>query len=665
MKRATLILLIAALLGTLASGLPTLAHPLKVPHENPATAAETGTEYNYISTFGHIIDLAAASQYRSAGERLKELRQASLPAAVTGIFDQYTGLYQQLFTALDNLERQMGEASSLLARNRIEEARVLLDTAGPAIDDAGRLANDIQAATDSLDEKLGSLSRMLPDDPLANACRQLQGEVTRLDGIIGSFEVLERDLNVRSQRLAGLTPVELSLEIAPATAFVGDWVTASGRLKSQGHPLVRRTVGIVAYNITLATAMTRYDGSFQVPFKVPYKYTGSTTFSAAYEPSGNDAAVYLGAVSPLFNVAAEYYDSQLTVAAPETVYPGHSFTISGEVTPGDDPTGRELVVTLHGEDLIDTTVPGQFSLEVTPPSSIPPGTENLTVSIRPQGRYAGAFVTRSVTAVMTNLRVRAETPAIVLLPGTVHIGGIVLNGPAPVGGAPVNINLNRWHATTLTVPDGTFDAEVPLKMAPAAAPLADNPFYVDPFSTSLPFNISPLGWQELKIDAEVPGSPLGAFELKKQVVSVNPLAAGLLAAALAVAWLFLYRRQIKPVPLGAPAAPQEPRTTPPLAPLLAPLPRLTGLRGKVLAAYRSALAAVEKTAGVVMGPDTTLREFLGLASMPSPATRDTFSELTGLAEGALYSGNAPHREAATRAEKLAHNVKEDLSGGAA
>jgi hypothetical protein len=469
MKRATRILLVAALLGILAPGLPVLAHPLKVPHENPATAPETGTGGDFLSAFGDLIDLAAASQYQSVGEQLEVLRQANLPAAVSDIFNQYSGLYRQLFTALDNLERQMDEVSSLLARNRIDEAREILDAAGTAINDASRLVNDIQAATDSLDEKLGSLSRMLPDDPLARAHDQLQREAGRLDDIVGSFTTLGRNLDGRYTQ-AGLVPVELSLDISPATVFVGNEVIASGQLESQGRPLLGRTVNIVTDDLILATATTRYNGSFRVAFAVPDKYTDSAAFSAAYEPTAEDEAVYLNAISPPFIVTTKYYPSQ---------------------------------------------------------------------------------------------------------PGTV---------------AP----------------------------------------------------------------------------LKKQAISAKPLAAVLLACILAAACWFIYRRRTRPAPLGAPATPQESYIPPPpLAPPPPSLPRLTGLRGKVLAAYRGALATVEKTAGVVMGPDTTLREFLGTASLPSPAARDTFTELTGMAEGALYSGNAPHREAAARAEKLARDIREDLSGGAA
>jgi hypothetical protein len=665
MKKTTIALLVTALLGALSPGLPAIAHPLKTPHENPATARESATDYNYLTTFSSLIDLAVASQYRSAGEQLDELHHAGLPPGVSDVLDQYRGLYRQLFKSLDNLKSQLNEVSSLLARNRIDEARLLLDAAGGAVEEAGFLVKDLQAATDSLDEELGAVSRLLPDDPLAQACDQLQKDVVQLDKIVGGFQALEQDLNRRYTRLTGLAPVEVSLEVSPARAFVGDPVTAYGRLNSRGSPLPGRTVAIVADDVTLAKAVTADDGSFTVPFAIPYKYADGTAFSAVYEPAGEDAATYLGALSQPFMIATEYYASQLTASFPETVYPGHQFTLGGEVTAGGDPAGRELLVALHGENIIDVTVSGRFSLEITPPPSMPSGIDEMTVTVLPQGRYEGVSVTGSVTTAIMNPRLLVELPPIILLPHTVQVRGVFFNGPIAVVGAPVNIHTGRWNAAVVTGADGTFRAEVPINMIPTAAPMTYNPFYIGSVSDLRPFNISPLGWQDLRISAEVPGSPFDPFEIKKRIVSFNPLAIVFFTGTLAAAWFFVYRRRVKTASLAPPTV-EDVIPAPPLAPPLpAPLPRLTGLRGKVLAAYRSGRTAVEKSAGVAMGPDNTLREFLNKAPLPSPAARETFTKLTDIAESTLYSRVGPRREMAARAEELALNIKEDLAGGAA
>jgi hypothetical protein len=666
MKRAIVALFVTILLGIFSPGLPTLAQPLKIPHENPATARKTPIERDLLTTYSDIIDLAARSQYASAQDMLRELKQASVPSSITLVFDQYSGLFQQLLTHLDSLESQLDEIATLLAANQVGQARERLKTVETAIKEARSLVKDIEAATAGLDEKLGAFGGLLPDDPLARAHDRLQQEVGRLTDIIDSYDSIKRDLDGRYAELAKLEPVELDLDISPSSAFVGDTVTAAGRLVSRGGPLSGRTVAIVTGGTTLATSATTPGGSYKVPVAVPYGYTDSVEFTAVYEPAGGDAAVYLGAQSQPVAIATSYYPSQLVFSLPESIYPGTAFTLTGQVSRGEGPGSREITVTLDGKFLASAAVAGQFSLEISPPRGTPAGRQQLTITLTPQGRYSGASDTRWTTVAIMNRQVRAETPSIILLRRAVRVRGAVYNGPEPAGGAPVNLGLNHWQTTAVTAPDGTFQAEVPLYSVPPAAPLAGNPFYVNAGYAALPFNLFPIGWQDLIITSSDPGSPSGTFEMKKRIVSVNPLTAGLLAAMLAAAWVLVYQRQRKTEQVSVrAAAPERPAVTTPVAPLPVPVPRLTGIRGKVLAAYRSGLSAVEKVTGLVMGPDTTLREFLKTAPLPSPDVRDNFTELTGIAESTLYSRGDPRRDTAARAEELARTIKEDLDRGAA
>jgi len=182
MKRAIAVLVITALLGTLSPGLPILARPLKIPHENPATARETGLEHNLLLTFNDIIKLAAGGQYGSARDRLEELRQASPSPDISYLIDQYGGLYQRLFTGMDDLEGRLEDISSLLALNRTEEARELLETAQTAITEVGYLVKDTGTTTEGLDEKLGALSGLLPGDPPGAGLRKPAAERRAPDG---------------------------------------------------------------------------------------------------------------------------------------------------------------------------------------------------------------------------------------------------------------------------------------------------------------------------------------------------------------------------------------------------------------------------------------------------------------------------------------------------
>jgi hypothetical protein len=664
MKRAIAALLVIALLGALSPGLPILAKPLKTPHENPAAAGEAGLEDAFLLTFSDIIKLADGGQYGLARDRLEELRQASPSPEISYVIDQYRDLYEELFAGMDDLEGRLEDISALLAQNRTGEARELLEAASAAITGIDYLVNDTEAATDGLDEKLDAFAGLLPDEPLALAYDSLQQNIGRLTDIVASFETLQQDLSERYTQLADLTPVEISLDISPHTAFVGEPVAAAGRLGSGGRALPGRTIAIVTGNTTLATAIAAANGSYKVDFTIPYHYADSQSFAAAYRPTGDDAAIYLGAQSPPVAIDVDFYPPQLSISLPETVWPGQPFTLNGEVATGEGAAARRLVASLGGETVADTSITGHFSLELAPPPGTPAGQQDLEVFIAPEGRYAGAHEIRRVTVAMMNLRILAETAPIVLLPLTVRVRGSVYNGPGPVGGAPVELGLEAWRASTVTAPDGSFQFDLPLKALPAAAPLSDNPLYLGAASNTLPFNLSPIGWQELKITTSLPGSPFGAYEAKRRVVSANPFTIGLLAAVFAAVWVLVYRRQGRSLPAPLAARPAE--ISPPTPEVkLPPAPVFSGLRGRVLAAYHSGQAAVEKISGAAMGPDTTLREFLDMTSLPSAAAGERFTELTGLAENTLYSRNAPRRETAARAEELAHTIKEDLDRGAA
>ena len=102
---------------------------------------------------------------------------------------------------------------------------------------------------------------------------------------------------------------------------------------------------------------------------------------------------------------------------------------------------------------------------------------------------------------------------------------------------------------------------------------------------------------------------------------------------------------------------------PPITTAPEPSPRLTGLKGRILAAYRGGLDIVEKTTGVAMAPNITLREFLKMATLLLPMAIRQFAELTRIAEIALYSARSLREDSATKAERLAATIKEELRHG--
>ena len=676
MKRLIIALSIIALLGVIFPGLPTFAQPVRTPHENPDTATGLLDRAGLLLSYSQIINLATESQYRNAQDILDELEHVDMPDDIRYIINQYSNLYQRLLTTLDNLEALLDEASGLLARNLIGEAKHLLDTARADIRDASTLSEDIEVATNSLSDKLGVFA-ISATSQLTQSHTRLEEGLERLSDLIDKLNSLNQSLTEQYVQKTRLIPTELSLSINPASAYVGDKITASGRLSSDGNPLTRRRITITLECKTMAntnnnvmvaattntTTTTRFDGTYVTSITLPYEYVDKMTLTAVYQPAGNDANIYLGSESPPVTITTMFYQTMLEVSSPERIYRGLPFTVSGTVTDNHDNASRNIKVLLDDTSLAEEVVSGPFSFEITLPEKTPLGTGKLTVAVSPQRRYSGASVQRSVTISVLSIYTDIRTPSIVLLPGDIQISGMVYSELGPVVAAPVSLYFKKSSTTVRTSADGSFSSVIKLHLMPEEAPLSANPFYVSTSPADSSSDFSPIGTHEIEITVEPPKTWATTTNVKRQVFTINPLSTALILAILVALWLVIRRRSWMRTYTEKEIPPAEVVAVPAATPLPAPVPKLTGIKGQVLSAYRSVLATVEKISGVIMSPDITLREFLKTAQLPSPTATDRFAELTTITESTLYSAYSPQQDTAAKAAELATNIKEELRSG--
>ncbi len=666
MKKLLITLSILVLLGMILPGLPILAQTGKTPHENPAKATGSFNSAGLLLSYSQIAGQAINSQYQSAREILNELDKVDIPDDFRYIINQYNALNHNLFTTLDNLETLLDEITDLLARNRIDEAHQYLDSSERLIQDADYLLRDTEAATHSLSEKLGALAASA-SDRLSQAYNQLEVSIGRLADLIERYKSIRKGLDERYTRMTGLTPTTLSLSITPEAAFVGDSVTATGSLKSADGLLAGKTISINTGDITVGTAITGINGSYAASVSVPLEYLDNMIFTALYEPSEEDAGVFLASRSQSVTLSAKFYPSRLETDLPARVYRGLPFTINGEVSTDDTVITRYVNVFLDDRPLAEATVSGRFSLEVTAPPDAMPGRRNLKIAVTPEGRYSGVEKKQGINLVATTLRIETQTPAIVLLPTSIDISGTVSSGPGPLADTPVVLTLMNSSTTVMTAPDGSFTGSIKLRALPAHAPLATNPFSISASSGKIPHDLSPINSHNLQITAEIPGYASLTSTVKRPVVTINPLSSGLTLVLIFTAVLVLYRKkQTKTMPETAKTSPESAGLT---VKVTGPVPvslaasNFTGIKGRVLSAYRSGLAAVEYITGIIMTPSATLREFLKTARLPSPSAAARFAELTAITESSLYAAGDPPDIIADRAEELVDIIKEDLHHG--
>ena len=333
MKRLAIVLVITVGPTLLVPGFAAIAQSTLIPHEDPAAAKKSADPIALIVSYSSVFDLIAIKQYQDAQSILNELEHANIPDELRYVIDRYNTLSQQLVTSLDNLDFLLDEASTLLSQNQVSGAEQKLDDAEASIYNAQLLLRDIETATDMITDKLGAFATPSLFKQLQQSQERLEQSLRRLRQLINELVQIRQSLTDSHQTQAvELIPTELSLSANPASAFIGDIITASGRLLSDDKALTGRQLTLLLNDKPLVTATTDPDGSHATDITIPYEYVSTATLTAEYVPSGDDTGIYQGTRSPPVVINTLSYPSTIEVLVPETAPPGLPFTISGQVS---------------------------------------------------------------------------------------------------------------------------------------------------------------------------------------------------------------------------------------------------------------------------------------------------------------------------------------------
>jgi len=335
-----------------------------------------------------------------------------------------------------------------------------------------------------------------------------------------------------------------------------------------------------------------------------------------------------------------YLPTLLEVSVPETAYPGLPFTVSGQVTSADGTTDRLVEVLLDDTQLTAETVQGQFSFQVTPPQQVSTGKHDLDIVVTPQGRYSGASQRLAINIARFPIQMDIQLPRVNFFSNSIEVKGKVYQSLSPLDDAKVYVTLKQVSTVTRTSNDGTFTTAV-----------------------DVPFDLSLIGPQELTVSVEPVEAWYASLEIKRWIFNVNVSNTSLMLVVFISMGVLIYTRvrakpsRIRQEMITKQGIIQEPTT-------IRSLPRLkyefTDTKGRILSAYLNGLEIVEKVTGISMEPHTTLREFLKTSTPRLPGAINPFTELTIMAEIALYSSHDPTPTAAVRAERIAATIKEEL-----
>jgi len=340
-----------------------------------------------------------------------------------------------------------------------------------------------------------------------------------------------------------------------------------------------------------------------------------------------------------------YYPTLLQVSAPETACPGLPITVSGQVSSTGGAVDRTIKVLLDDTRLALETIQGQFSLQVTLPQQISTGIHSLTVVATPQGHYSGASKSLSINISTLPIQTDIQAPLLIVIPKSIQISGKVYYGLTPIQDARVSLKFRHSSTTVKTSTDGNFTTTI-----------------------EAPLDLSLAGPQELAITIEPVEPWYASLQIKRGILTINPANIGLMLALFISLGLVVFSRvRARPVrPREEMVIPEvKPREPPTIAPPPRPKYEFTGIKGRILSAYLDGLEAVERVTSIPMAPHTTLREFLNAVTPRLLTAIKPFTELTTIAENALYSAHKLDPNTAARAEQLAANIKQELHSGAA
>ena len=335
-----------------------------------------------------------------------------------------------------------------------------------------------------------------------------------------------------------------------------------------------------------------------------------------------------------------FYPTRLEVSAPETAHPGIPITLKGLVSSSGDTTDRTIRVFLDDNQLAEETARDNFTIEITVPPHTPLGKHNLAVVVLPRKRYAGVSKQLDIDISKLSLQADIQLSQPVILTRSLEINGKIFHDSTPIPNARVNLNFRRTSVTTQTVNDGSFMASV---------------------DTSLDLSLA--GFQELTLTIAAIEPWYAPLQLKTRVFTINPLNTGLLFFILLSVGLLARKSSrtrtvvMRDEKLAARSLSQVPVTT---APLLKVKPLLTDIKGRISSAYTNSLGIIENKTGIVMSPHITLREYLQAVTPLLATAVSAFTELTAIAEVALYSAHRLEGNTAGKAEQLTAIITEEL-----
>ncbi|MFC1939779.1 hypothetical protein ACFLXO_03720 [Chloroflexota bacterium] len=452
--------------------------------------------------------------------------------------------------------------------------------------------------------------------------------------------------------IEGLDSADISLEVQPTIAFVGDKLSFKGLLTSRGKPLSGREVDILLNNSRYVSVKTDTYGRYQGILQVPYWYIPELDVQALYYPQNKDIGAYVASLSPVTKVEILFYKAELEITVEDKAYPGLETTVSGRFDYGVYPPLKERKAEVYIDDVFvnEITVQEAFAqkIEIDPATGV--GKHVVTVSVAAVEKYSSvvASVILNVTRAATILDLNIPNTAII--PGSVRLVGRLYSEVGPLSEAPIIMRLGKSRVELVSSEDGTFNTRIKAGMG-----------------------VGIIGSQDLVIEV-LPQQPWHApLNSASSILMVNVINIGGILAILIYLGIYLpsrLRRRLGVYPRRR-VGPEMPTAPPELTPVYSE--RVTALtvteeskeitgepRGRIFYWYRLIVRYLQGITKALLAPQQTLREFAeGTSGLLGSASK-YFIEFTRVVERLLYSQYKPSEKDVENSKRLSNTVEEEI-----
>ncbi len=658
-----------SVLTLISTGSPVLA---TIPHENPDTAAIEYSGIALLRYYSGTLEFVLMEAPDQVGEHLDKMPYSYIQEILEEPINAFSASSKELTRLIVETGTELPNLNTLVSQSRFTEAAELAISISKTIDAASL---ELASLTRAVEETGAELKVFAAPEssPLRLAYNDVLEKLERIDALLDRyrqmlefslpwFPVIEELIDVeeitieellellQKENIIPIPPelTELTLEIDPASAFVGDTVVFEGILTANGQPLAGRTIEMLLNNDGAVSATTDSRGHYRGRLTVPYWYIPEISVQALYSPKGTDVRAYLASLSPVVPLQVLFYEAELRLSAPELSYPGLDTAISGRFDYSSNPPAGERRITMYfGEEpVIEEEVPDDFSETISLASELVPGRYAVTVHAEAKERYAPAEGSVSLEVVRATPLVEVNLPGFGLIPGTITIDGRAYSEIGPLSQATLRIEMGNSKAEVLTEDDGTFVTEL---------------------KSGLDFGL--IGTETVIIrvfPAEPWHAPL-VTESRLLVISyVNWMILLILLAAVAVflrrrmPWLFkaINRRKMVSgaIPDTMPSYSNATNAT-------ITKEKEDGTKGeprkRILFWYTFAVKIVQFISKITGKPHKTLREFAGETSQRLGPASKYFYQLTLTVERLLYSRYTPTEIDAESSMKLARKIQQE------